>query len=89
MIALFQGLDAGTHIDDDTGTLVAEDGRKEAFGIGARARELVGMADPGGADLDQNLTGLGAGEFDLGDFERLAGCVGVLWFSSTLTPALQ
>ncbi len=42
-------------------------------GIGARQRELVGVADAGRLDLDQHLAGLRAFELHGGDFERLAG----------------
>jgi hypothetical protein len=54
--------DAGTDVDDNARTLVAEDRRKEAFRIRARARELVGVADAGGLDLDQYFAGLRAVE---------------------------
>ena len=42
-------------IGDDAGTLMPEDRRKEPFGIGPRQGELVGVADPGRLDLDQNF----------------------------------
>jgi hypothetical protein len=37
---------------------VAEDHREEPFGIGTRARELIGVAHAAGADLNQHLAGL-------------------------------
>ena len=63
----------GADLDDDAGALVAEDRREQALGIGARQRELVGVADAGRLDLDQHLAGLRALEVDLDDLERLAG----------------
>ena len=60
-------------LDDDAGALVAEDRREEALRIGARERELVGVADAGRLDLDQDLAGLRAFELDGLDRERLAG----------------
>ena len=39
--------------------------REQALGIGARARELVGVADAGGLDLDQHLARPRALELDL------------------------
>jgi hypothetical protein len=39
---------------------MAEDGGEQPLGVGARARELVGVADAGGLDLDQHLAGLRA-----------------------------
>jgi diguanylate cyclase (GGDEF)-like protein len=34
---------------------MAQDGREDAFGVGARERVVVGVADAGGLDLDQHL----------------------------------
>ncbi len=45
-------------VDDDARALVTEDRRKQTLGIGARAREFVGVADAGRLDLDQHLAGL-------------------------------
>ena len=64
---------AGADVDDDARALVAEDRREEALGIGAGERELVGVADAGGLDLDQHLAGLRAFEVDGLDGQRLAG----------------
>ena len=46
---------ARAHIDHHARALMAEDRREQAFGIGARAGEFVGVADAGGLDLDQHL----------------------------------
>ncbi len=53
MVALLHRADAGAGIDHHTGALVAEDGREEALGNGARAGEPVGVAHPGRHELDQ------------------------------------
>ena len=55
MIALGDARHAGARIDDDARPLVAEDGREQALGIGAREGELVRVADAGGLNLDQDL----------------------------------
>jgi hypothetical protein len=52
---------------------MAEDRRKQPLGIGARQRELVGVADAGGLDLDQHLARAGSIELDGRDLQRLAG----------------
>ena len=68
--------DARAHFAHDAGALVAEDGREDAFRIGARQRVGVGVADAGGHDLDQHLAGLRAFDVDGLDGERLAGLPG-------------
>src|SRR5260370_23879311 len=52
---------------------MAEDRWKEPFRIGSRQGELVGMADPGRLDLDQDLPVLWAIELDRLDLEGLSG----------------
>ena len=73
VVALLHEVTPGADIDDDAGALMAEDRREQAFRIGARQRELVGVADAGRLDLDQHLAGLGAVEIDLHDLQRLSG----------------
>ena len=53
MIVLFDRRNAVANVNDDARTLVAEDGGKQALGIGARQCELVGVADAGSFDLDR------------------------------------
>jgi hypothetical protein len=68
-------LDAGharPDIDDDAGAFVAEDGREQTLGVGAGQRELVGVTDAGGFDLDQHFAGFRSLQLDLRDGERLA-----------------
>ena len=55
MVAFRDTRHPATDIGDDAGTLMPEDRRKEPFGIGPRQGELVGVADPGRLDLDQNF----------------------------------
>ncbi|MEH2478233.1 hypothetical protein V1282_001590 [Nitrobacteraceae bacterium AZCC 2146] len=52
---------------------MAENGGKQAFGVGAGQREFVGVADAGGLDLDQHLAIARAFELNGSDFQRLAG----------------
>src|SRR5882672_4250098 len=58
VIALLQRDDAGPDVDHHARTLMAEDHRKEPFGIAAGTRELVGVADARCLDLDQHLAEL-------------------------------
>jgi hypothetical protein len=55
MIAGLQRGHALAHLHHDARALMAEDGREQPFRVGARQREVVGVADAGGLDLDQNL----------------------------------
>ena len=71
----FDDVTPGADVDDDARALVAEDRREQALGIGARARELVGVADAGRLDLDEHLAGLRAFELHRLDHQRLAGLV--------------
>ncbi len=73
VIALLQRSHAAADVDDDAGAFVTEDHREQAFGIRARARELIGVADAGRLDLDEHFAGARSVEIDGGDFERLAG----------------
>jgi hypothetical protein len=73
VIALLQRHDARPDIDHDARALMAEDHREQAFGIAARARELVGMANARRLDLDQHLAELRPFEVDFLDLEVLAG----------------
>ena len=72
----FSAGDAGADLAHDAGAFMAEDGREDAFRIGARQRVGVGVADAGGHDLDQHLAGLRAFDVDGLDGERLAGLPG-------------
>ncbi len=73
MVALLDAGDALADIDDDAGAFMAEDRREEALGIGARQRELIGVADAGRLDLDQHLAVSRTVEVDLHDLQRLSG----------------
>jgi len=55
VIALLEALHIGAGVDHDARAFVAEYGGKQPFGIGARKREFVGVADAGGLDLDQHF----------------------------------
>src|SRR5882762_4366214 len=58
VIAFFHAGDPRARFDHYARTLVAENRREQTLGVGARAREFVGMADAGRLDLDQHLAGL-------------------------------
>ena len=69
-------MDAGPDLDHDSRALMAENGREEAFGIGARTGELVGVADAGRLDLDHDLALARALEAYGLDLQRCSGLVG-------------
>src|SRR5215471_1331920 len=58
VIALLEALHAGTDVDDDARSLMPEYRGKQPLRIGARERVLIGVANPGGFDLDHDLAGL-------------------------------
>jgi hypothetical protein len=72
VVALLHRRHASPDVDHHAGALVAEDCREQALWIGPRKREVVGVADAGGLDLDQNLAGLRAFELNGHDLEWLA-----------------
>jgi len=55
---------------------MAENRRKQTFRIGARQGEIVGVADPGGLDLDQHFARARAFQLNGHDFERLSSLNG-------------
>jgi len=73
VVALLERPDPRSDVHDHPGPFVPEDDGEEALGVRARARELVRVADAGGADLDEHLAGLRAVQLHVDDFERLAG----------------
>jgi hypothetical protein len=76
VVALLHAGDAAPDVDDHAGPLVAEDDGKEALGIGSGEGELVGVADAGGAELDEHLAGARSVEIDGLDDQRLSLLVG-------------
>jgi hypothetical protein len=51
---------------------MAEDRGEQPLGVRARQREIVGVADAGGLDLDQDLARLRAVEVHIHDLQRLS-----------------
>jgi hypothetical protein len=87
VIAGLQRRHAAADIHHDTRALVPEDHRKQAFGIRAGARELVGVAHAARFDLDQHLAVARPIQIDRGDFERFTGGIpdcGLCLHGSTL-----
>ncbi len=76
MIAGLERGHARADLAHDAGALMAEDRREQPFGIGARERVGVGVADARRLDLDQDLAGPRAVELDGLDRQRLAGLEG-------------
>ena len=76
MIARLHTRHARAHLAHDARPFMAEDGGKEAFRIGARKRERVGVTDAGRSDLDQHFSRMRTFQVDIGDGERFAGFPG-------------
>jgi hypothetical protein len=76
MVALLDAGHAGADIDHDARALMAEDCREDAFRVGARERELVGVTDAGRLDLDQHLAIPRTFEVYLHDLQRFSGSDG-------------
>jgi hypothetical protein len=73
VVAFLDRRHARCHIYDDARTFVPENHREEPLGVGAGARELIGVAHAGGFDFDQHLAGLRPVEIHGNHFERLPG----------------
>ena len=73
MVARLQRFHAGADLAHHPRALMAEDGRKDAFRIGAGQGELIGVANAGCLDLDQHLALAGALQLDRRYFKWLAG----------------
>ena len=72
MVAFLEACHPLADIDDDSGALMAQDRRKDAFRIGARQRELVGMTDTGRLHFDQHFAFARPFQVHFHDFKRLA-----------------
>jgi hypothetical protein len=73
VVALLERGDAGAHIHYHPRALVPEDGGKQPLRVRTRQRELVGVANAGGLDLDQHLSGAWAFQLHSLDGQRCAG----------------
>ena len=72
MVAGFQRFYPRPDLEHHARAFMAQDRREGPLRVGARQGELVGMADAGGLDLDQNLASLRSFKVDLDNFQRLA-----------------
>src|SRR5580692_97144 len=64
---------AGANFAHDTGTLMAEDGWKEAFTVKAVERVGIRVANAGRLDFNQDFAGFRPVQIELDDFQRLLG----------------
>ena len=87
MVAGLQLRHTAPDLADDAGALMPADHGKFAFAQPRHLRQ-VGMAQPRGADLDQNLALAGTFELDLLDAERLLSAYGVGRPCSYITAAV-
>src|SRR5450830_30955 len=72
VVILFQAFHARAHVDDDAGAFMAEDGREDAFRVGARQGVVIGVANARGLDFDQYFALARAGQVDFFDGQRRA-----------------
>ena len=73
VIALLERGDAGAHVHHDARALVAQHAGKQPLRVGARQGEIIGVANAGRLDFNENFAGLRPVEVDLDDFQRLFG----------------
>ena len=71
MVALGERGHTLANLHHDARALMAHDGRKQAFGIGAGNGEFIGVADAGCLDFNQNLAFLRACQVNLNNFQGL------------------
>ena len=72
MVAWLDAADLRADLNHNAGPLMAEDGRKHAFGVVAGQGEGVGMTDAGCLELNHDLALLGAFNVHLFNFEGFA-----------------
>mmetsp|Transcript_27346 Transcript_27346/g.50168 ORF Transcript_27346/g.50168 Transcript_27346/m.50168 type:complete len:261 (+) Transcript_27346:4880-5662(+) len=72
VVANLKRRDALAHLQNNAGTLMPQNGRKDALGIVARTGEFVGVTQARGLDLDQHFAFARAIQIDLHDFKRFA-----------------
>ena len=73
MVALLHRGDARADVNHDARALVAQNGRKQSLGVGARQRELIGMTNAAGPDLHQNFAGARSFKLNMSHGKGLAG----------------
>jgi hypothetical protein len=88
VVPFFDAGHARPDIDDNPGALVPQDRREQPFRVGAGERELVGVADAGGFDLDQHFGRLWPIELNVRDGEgfTLLQCDGGTGFHGGFPP---
>jgi hypothetical protein len=72
MVAGLQRRHALAHLQHDARPFMAEDRGEQPLGVRARQREIVGVADAGGLDFDQDLARPRAVEVHIHDLQRLS-----------------
>ena len=72
MVARFQAGDTGAYLQHHTGAFMAQNGGEHALRIGARQGKFIRMANAGGLDFHQNLTGFRAFKVHFHNFQRFA-----------------
>ena len=76
VVARLNAGDPFAHLDHNARALMAQHDRKQPFGVFARERESVRVADAGVRDLDQHLTLARWRDVDLDNLQRLASFKG-------------
>ena len=76
MITRLQAGHTWADLDHNTCALVPQNGWKQAFGVGTRQGEFIGVANASCFDLNQNLSGFGAFKVYIHHFQRFTGLNG-------------
>src|SRR2546423_4415455 len=71
MIAVLHRGDAGSHLLNNPGPLVTEDGRKDSFAVKTVKRVGIRVADACRLDFNQDFPGFGSVQIKLDDLKRL------------------
>ena len=71
MVAWLHRGDARSHLSNDSGALVTQDGGKDPFAVKTIQSVGVGVADTGRLDFDQDFSGFRAIKIKLDDLKRL------------------
>jgi hypothetical protein len=76
MVPRLQAGDTRPNLHHNPCAFMAKNGGKQAFRIGTRQGEFIGMANARGADFHHDLAGLWAVKVDLHDLQRFSGGYG-------------
>ena len=76
VITRLQAGHAFANLQDNTRAFMTQDRRKQAFRVGTRQGEFIGVTNSGCLNFDQNLARAGAIKVDLHNLQRFSGLSG-------------